>query len=109
MPKRSRKIPQLAVGLQKGHRVTPYKSPRERPARRKGKLNKRVKHIRDLVREVVGLAPYEKRCQELLKVQRDKRALKFVKRRLGTHRRAKKKREEMAIVLREMRKQQKQE
>ena len=109
MTKLSKKIPQIAVGLNKGHRVTPYKSPRERPARRKGKLNKRVKHIRDLIREVVGLSPYEKRCQELLKVQRDKRALKFVKRRLGTHRRAKKKREEMTLIIREARKQQKQE
>ena len=34
------------------------------------------------MREVVGLAPYEKRIIELLKVQRDKRALKFAKKRV---------------------------
>ena len=38
--------------------------------------------MRDVVREVVGLAPYEKRIIELLKVQRDKRALKFAKKRV---------------------------
>lgn len=30
-----------------------------------------------------GQAPYEKRMLELLKVQRDKRALKFAKKRVG--------------------------
>jgi len=41
-----------------------------------------VKFVRDLVREVCGQAPYEKRMLELLKVQRDKRALKFAKKRV---------------------------
>ena len=45
-------------------------------------LSKRVKFVRDVVREVCGLAPYEKRMLELLKVQRDKRALKFAKKRV---------------------------
>ncbi|RWV93238.1 hypothetical protein BHE74_00004448 [Ensete ventricosum] len=53
--------------------------------------------------EVAGFAPYEKRITELLKVGKDKRALKVAKRKLGTHKRAKKKREEMANVLRKMR------
>lgn len=44
--------------------------------------NKRVKFIRDLVREVVGFTPYEKRCMELLRIGKDKRALKFVKKRV---------------------------
>ncbi len=46
-------------------------------------LSKRVKFVRDLVREVCGQAPYEKRLIELLKVQRDKRALKFAKKRVS--------------------------
>lgn len=41
-----------------------------------------MKFVRDVVREVCGLAPYEKRMLELLKVQRDKRALKFAKKRV---------------------------
>ena len=45
-------------------------------------LNKRVKFCRDIIKEVVGFAPYEKRAMELLKVQKDKRALKFIKKRV---------------------------
>ena len=67
------------------------------------KATKRVSMVRGLIREVAGFAPYEKRITELLKVGKDKRALKVAKRKLGTHKRAKKKREEMAGVLRKMR------
>lgn len=59
--------------------------------------------VRSLIREVAGFAPYERRITELLKVGKDKRALKLAKRKLGTHKRAKKKREEMSNVLRKMR------
>jgi hypothetical protein len=38
--------------------------------------------VRDIIREVAGLAPYEKRICELLKVGRDKRALKVAKRKV---------------------------
>ena len=67
------------------------------------KSSKRVLFVRSLIREVAGFAPYEKRITELLKVGKDKRALKVAKRKLGTHKRAKKKREEMSSVLRKMR------
>lgn len=49
-------------------------------------LQKQTKHskfVRDLIREVTGHAPYEKRAMELLKVSKDKRALKFLKRRVN--------------------------
>ncbi|XP_074651177.1 large ribosomal subunit protein eL36-like [Tubulanus polymorphus] len=97
---------QMAVGLEKGHKVT-KNTTKTRPSRRKGRLTKHNKFIRDLVREIVGFAPYERRCIELLRVSRDKRALKFVKKRLGTHLRGKKKREEMQSVIQQMRKAQK--
>ncbi|KAG5230689.1 60S ribosomal protein [Salix suchowensis] len=67
----------LFVGLNKGHVVT-KKDLAPRPSDRKGD-------------------------HELLKVGKDKRALKVAKRKLGTHKRAKKKREEMSSVLRKMR------
>ncbi|CAL1380967.1 unnamed protein product [Linum trigynum] len=86
----------LAVGLNKGHIVTKRDLP-PRPSDRKGKTSKRVHLVRNLIREVAGFAPYEKRITELLKVGKDKRALK-----LGTHKRAKKKREEMSTALRKM-------
>lgn len=46
------------------------------------KLTKHNKFVRDVVREVMGFAPYEKRTIELLKVSKDKRALKFLKKRV---------------------------
>ncbi|XP_046358871.2 60S ribosomal protein L36-like [Haliotis rufescens] len=96
---------EMAIGRSKGHRVTKIEGGRKgRPTRRKGSLTKKTKFIRDLVREVVGFAPYEKRCQELLKISKDKRALKFCKRRLGSHIRAKRKREEMTQILHKQRK-----
>jgi hypothetical protein len=49
-------------------------------------LSKKVKFVRELVREVAGLAPYEKRIIELLKVGKDKRALKVAKRKVCTSR-----------------------
>ncbi|CAH2087184.1 60S ribosomal protein L36 [Nymphalis io] len=104
---------EIAVGLRKGHKTTKISAGKKgitdkaikiRPARLKGLQTKHSKFVRDLVREVVGHAPYEKRAMELLKVSKDKRALKFLKRRLGTHIRAKRKREEMSNVLVQMRK-----
>ncbi|CAN7051870.1 unnamed protein product, partial [Brassica rapa subsp. trilocularis] len=92
----------LFVGLNKGHVVT-RRELAPRPRARKGKTSKRTLFIRSLIREVAGFAPYEKRITELLKVGKDKRALKVAKRKLGTHKRAKRKREEMSSVLRKMR------
>lgn len=46
------------------------------------RLGKHVKFVRDIVREVAGLAPYEKRIMELLKVGKDKRALKVAKKKV---------------------------
>ncbi|KAJ3680803.1 hypothetical protein LUZ60_015292 [Juncus effusus] len=92
----------LFVGLNKGHIVTKRECP-VRPSGRKGLTSKRSHFVKNLIREVAGYAPYEKRITELLKVGKDKRALKVAKRKLGTHKRAKKKREEMATVLRKMR------
>ncbi|KAJ1936081.1 ribosomal protein L36A, partial [Linderina pennispora] len=55
--------------------------------------------VKDLVREVVGFAPYERRIMELLKNSRDKRARKLGKKRLGTLRRSKAKVEELSNIL----------
>ncbi|KAJ4151445.1 hypothetical protein LMH87_012146 [Akanthomyces muscarius] len=66
----------LAVGLNKGHKTT---------AR--------------VVKEVAGLAPYERRVIELLRNSRDKRARKLAKKRLGTFGRAKRKVDELQAVI----------
>ncbi|KAK0590651.1 hypothetical protein LWI29_029987 [Acer saccharum] len=92
----------LFVGLNKGH-VVIKKELALRPSYRKGKTSKRIHFVRNVIREVVGFAPYERRITEFLKVGKDKRALKVAKRKLGNHKRAKKKHEEMSNVLHKMR------
>ena len=92
----------LAVGMDHGKVVT--KIPlKPRPSYRKGKLNKRVTFVREVIGEVAGLSPYEKRCIELLKLGKEKRCLKLLKAKLGTHKRAKIKREIMSTTLRNQR------
>ncbi|XP_065078994.1 large ribosomal subunit protein eL36-like [Ochlerotatus camptorhynchus] len=89
---------EICVGLNKGHKTTKlkqlqYRGDRKvkgiRPSRTKGIQTKHTKFVRGLVREIVGHAPYEKRG---------------MKRRLGTHIRAKRKREELSNILAHMRK-----
>jgi large subunit ribosomal protein L36e len=52
----------------------------------------------------MGLAPYEKRVIEILKINATKRAKKFLKRRLGTQKAGARKRQEMANIMAEMNK-----
>ncbi|KAM0681979.1 ribosomal protein L36 [Mitosporidium daphniae] len=92
----------IVVGLNKGH-VTARKALPPKPSNRKGHLGTRVKFVRSLIREVVGFAPYEKRIMELLKNNKDKRARKLAKARLGTYIRGKKKVEELSNVIIESR------
>ncbi len=96
----------IAVGLNKGYKVTP------RPYNTKTYVKsenskKRREFMNEVIREVCGFAPYEKHIMELLKVgsaATAKRALKFAKKRLGTHKRGKAKRDEMIRVLENQRK-----
>lgn len=106
-PKKMRKVKPplypMAVGLHKGFPVTKVVM-KPRQCRRRGRLTKHSRFVRDIVREVCGHAPFERRAMELLKVSKDKRALKFIKKRLGSHVRAKRKREELSNLLAAMRK-----
>ncbi|KAG9350715.1 hypothetical protein JZ751_024604, partial [Albula glossodonta] len=72
----------MAVGLNKGHPVTKNVT-KPKHSRRRGRLTKHAKFVRDMIREVCGFAPYERRAMELLKVSKDKRALKFIKKRVS--------------------------
>ena len=98
----------IALGKNKGHAVTKIKisekqAKRIRPAGRKGKLGKRTGHVRSVIAEVSGVSSYEKRMVELLKagsLKDTKKALKVAKKALGTHRRAKLKRESLMNMVR---------
>ena len=94
---------EICAGLDKGHKTT-LNEVKKKPSNRKGKQTPHNKFVRDLVREVTGFSPYEKRAMELLRISKDKRCLKFLKKRIGSHIRAKRKREEMSNVLQAMRK-----
>merc|ERR1712107_656343 len=89
----------FAAGLNKGFIVTRRALPKK-PSYRKGRNCPRNKLVKEVVREVAGFAPYERRMIELLKIGSAgtiKRALKLAKKRLGTHKRGKKKRDERAM------------
>ena len=89
---------EICIGLNKGHQVTKFDR-KPRPAAKKGRLTKHNKFIRSIVREISGFSPYEKRGLEYLRMSKDKRALKFLKHRLGTHAQGKRKRDELTHVL----------
>ncbi|KAL1972384.1 hypothetical protein VTN31DRAFT_6798 [Thermomyces dupontii] len=89
-------------GLNRGHKTTPIE-PRPRISRSKGRLSRRTAFVRDIIKEVAGLAPYERRVVELLRNSQDKRARKLAKKRLGTIGRAKRKVDEMQKIIAESR------
>ncbi|XP_064239818.1 large ribosomal subunit protein eL36-like [Aotus nancymaae] len=88
----------VAAGLNKGHRLTKNVS-KPRHSRRRGRLTKHTTFVRDTIQEACGFAPYELRAMELPQVSKDERALRFIRKRVGTHVRAKRKREELSKVL----------
>lgn len=88
----------LAVGINKGHKTERLVS-KPRISRSKGRLSKRTAVVREIVKEVAGLAPYERRVIELLRNSKDKRARKLAKKRLGTFGRAKAKVDELQRVI----------
>lgn len=56
--------------------------------------------MRQVIRETVGFAPYERRLMEIIKAGAGpKKAYKYAKARLGAHRRAKRKVAEMEQAL----------
>ncbi|CAO3586608.1 ribosomal protein L36e [Absidia repens] len=87
----------IAVGLNKGH-ITTRRELKQKPSTRQG-ASKRTTFVRNIVREVAGFAPYERRVMELIKNSKDKRAKKLTKKRLGTFLRSKKKIDELTNVI----------
>ncbi|KAI9732124.1 MAG: 60S ribosomal protein L36 [Cirrosporium novae-zelandiae] len=92
----------IVWGVNKGHVVSPLER-KQRISKRRGAPSKKTSFIRDIVREVAGHAPYERRIIELLRNSKDKRARKLAKKRLGTFGRAKRKVDEMQGVIAESR------
>eukprot|EP00344_Euplotes_crassus_P004359 CAMPEP_0197001368 /NCGR_PEP_ID=MMETSP1380-20130617/6079_1 /TAXON_ID=5936 /ORGANISM="Euplotes crassus, Strain CT5" /LENGTH=133 /DNA_ID=CAMNT_0042419009 /DNA_START=37 /DNA_END=438 /DNA_ORIENTATION=+ len=94
----------IYVGKHAGFTVEkPETNPKfAKPSYRRGTKGKRVALIRDVIREISGYAPYERRIIKLLSIGdegADKRAMKFAKRRIGGHRRGKAKREAFRLIV----------
>ncbi len=99
----------IFVGLNSGFIVTKPKvsTHKAKPSRRKGSLGKRVASVREIIREVAGLAPYERKMMEMIRTgvaSKEKKAVKIARRRLGTHTRAQRKRDEITDLIRAQKK-----
>merc|ERR1711974_318391 len=93
----------LSIGLNKGFATT--KITRRRPSQRRSGMNARIENIVKTVKTVAGFAPYEKRSIEMYKVgntKLDKRANRFLKKRLGSLRRSKKKSEDLQLYVKKL-------
>ncbi|KAJ5915147.1 Cytoskeleton organization protein (Dec1) [Penicillium verhagenii] len=93
----------IIVGTNSGRKTTALNTPKTKISRTKGQSSRRTQFVREIAREVVGLAPYERRVIELLRNAQDKRARKLAKKRLGTFTRGKRKVEDMQKVIAESR------
>ena len=101
----------IHVGLNAGFIVTKPKVAhdafRKNTSHRKGKLHARVNAVRQIVNEIAGLSPYERKMVENLRMGdrlKDKKAVKMARARLGTQRRATLKRDQMNAVIAAQRK-----
>ena len=86
----------IFVGLNKGFIVTKPKvnTRKAKPSHRKGALGKRVSLVREVIREISGLAPYERKMIEMIRTgvpAKEKKAVRLGRARLGTHQRAQRK------------------
>eukprot|EP00009_Paramoeba_aestuarina_P007811 CAMPEP_0201514642 /NCGR_PEP_ID=MMETSP0161_2-20130828/6429_1 /ASSEMBLY_ACC=CAM_ASM_000251 /TAXON_ID=180227 /ORGANISM="Neoparamoeba aestuarina, Strain SoJaBio B1-5/56/2" /LENGTH=101 /DNA_ID=CAMNT_0047911253 /DNA_START=61 /DNA_END=366 /DNA_ORIENTATION=+ len=89
-------------GLNKGKKLTQVaKTATEKP---QGEFKKAKHAIKAVIHDVVGFLPFERRAQEFLKIGREKKALKYCKKRIGSHHFGKKKRDQLAEALRQKKK-----
>merc|ERR1712166_485668 len=93
----------LSIGLNKGFATT--RITRSRPSQNRRGMNARVENITKTIKSVAGFAPYEKRSIEMYKVgntKLDKRANRFLKKRLGSLRRSKKKADDLQLYVKKL-------
>lgn len=89
----------IIAGFNKGHKTTR----RARPVSAKARNSlpkKKLRAVKAIIDDLCGLSPLQKRVQELLRVGKEKRALKLCNKRLGNMKSAKKLRAKMEDALR---------
>ena len=96
----------IFVGLNKGHIVTKPKAHpnafKKNLSMRKGRLHPRVQAIRDVMVEVTGLSPFQRKMMEMLKTGdsvKEKKAVRIARKRTGSHQRAQKIRDKLALLI----------
>ena len=89
----------IIAGFNKGFKTT-KRARQVGPKTRLSAPHKKLRAVKALIAELVGLSPLEKRVQELLRFSKEKRALKLCKKKLGDMTAAKKKRSKMEDALR---------
>ncbi len=101
----------LFVGLNHGFIVTKPKTHHDShkiaKSHRKGRLHPRVAAVRQVIQEISGLAPYERKMLEMIRTgvqKKEKLAVKLARKRLGSQRRANAKRDQMVAVIAAQRK-----
>merc|ERR1739846_35563 len=71
---------------------------------RKGRCNARVAAIRDVMVEVTGLSPFQRKMMEMLKTGdsvKEKKAVRLARHRIGSHKRAQFVRDKIAKIIQE--------
>ena len=101
----------IFVGINKGHIVTKQdKHPNTfkiNKSLRKGRSIARVTAVRDVITEVTGLAPFQRKMLEMIRTgeaKAEKKALKMARKRTGSQKRAIVLREKMFKVIAAQRK-----
>ena len=89
----------IIAGFNHGHKTTPRDVKISRKARL-GQPKKKVRAVKAIIADLCGFTPMEKRMVELLRVGKEKRALKFCNKRLGNIVSAKKVRARVEDTLR---------
>ncbi|GCA63263.1 ribosomal protein L36e [Kipferlia bialata] len=89
----------VAIGKNHGHATVAHARVLKQ-SEKKSSGSKHVMLVRAVIQEVTGLNPYEKHIIELLRLGKDRQALRFVNRRLGNIKRAKGKVAQMQQVIR---------
>jgi len=94
----------LYVGINHGHVVNRPKVQawKKRPVLRKGLTSKRAVAVRSVIREIAGFSPLEKTMIEMIRTgvaSKEKKASKRARAKLGTHRRAMHKKEELVNLI----------
>merc|ERR1719272_71953 len=96
----------LFVGMNKGFVVTKPKNGghafKAKKSHSKGHASVRVKAVREVITEICGLSPFERKMLELIKtgvVSKEKRAVKLARRKLGGQKRANSKRDQIQQLI----------